>query len=49
MTPRNYELAVVLKNDCSRLRIRTVGAKRGHGRKARPRKSNRSRKERESA
>jgi hypothetical protein len=48
MTHRNYELAVVMKNDCGRLRIRTVLAKKGHGRKARPRKSNRSRKERES-
>jgi hypothetical protein len=44
-TPRNYELAVVLKHDCRRLKIRTVAAKRGRGRKARPRKSNRSSKE----
>lgn len=46
---RNYELAVVLKRDHRRLKIRTVGAKKGHGRKARPRNSNRSFKERESA
>lgn len=43
---RNYELAVVLKNDPPRLKIRTVGAKRGRGRKDRPRQSNRSRRER---
>lgn len=46
MDTRNYELAVVLKNDCRRLCIRTVGAKKGRGRKDRPRNSNRSRKER---
>lgn len=49
MEPRNHELAVVLKNDCRRLRIRTVFAKRGLGRKTRPRQSNRARKERERA
>jgi hypothetical protein len=49
MDLRNHELAVVLKNDCRRLRIRAVGAKKGHGRKLRPRKSNRVCKERESA
>jgi len=43
--PRNYELAVILKRDCRRLRIRTVGAKRGRGRKNRPRQSNRSQRE----
>lgn len=46
---RNHELAVVLKNDCRRLRVRTVGAKKGNGRKSRPRISNRARKERDDA
>lgn len=45
--PRNYELAVVLRNDCRRLKIRTVASKKGLGRKQRPRKSNRFHKERE--
>lgn len=49
MQPRNHELAVVLKNDPHRLRIRAVGAKKGRGRKSRPRTSNRARRERESA
>lgn len=42
---RNYELAVVLKNDPTRLKIRTVASKRGRGRKDRPRQSNRARRE----
>jgi stalled ribosome alternative rescue factor ArfA len=46
MKPRNATLAAVLKNDPARFRSRTVLAKKGKGRKNRPRKSNRCDQER---
>lgn len=42
MKTRNTVLAAVLMNDPTRLRTRTVASNKGHGRKNRPRKSNRS-------
>ena len=39
---RNSELAVVLKNDCRRLRSRTVHPDKGGSAKRRPRSSNRT-------
>lgn len=42
---RNTEMAAIQMNDPTRLRSRTVLAKKGKGRKERPRNSNRSRAE----
>lgn len=42
--PRNTELSLVAKNDPTRLRTRTVMPEKGHGKKTRPRNSNRSKK-----
>lgn len=41
MKTRNHVLAKIQAEDPTRLRSRTVPAKKGQGRKVRPRKSNR--------
>lgn len=43
MKRRNSILWAVAENDPTRLRTRTVRPERGHGRKSRPRNSNRAR------
>ena len=45
MKARNFELAVIIKNDPNIIRTKVTEAKKGKGRKNRPRKSNRSLKE----
>jgi hypothetical protein len=45
MKHRNFELSVIIKKDPNIIRTKITEAKRGKGRKNRPRKSNRSLKE----
>lgn len=45
MKNRNFELAVIIKKDPNIIRTKIREAKKGKGRKNRPRKSNRSLKE----